>query len=136
MNGRVLVVDDSEINRDLLPRRIEDFGHTVSTAGSGAQALEMLRTGGFDAVLLDLIMPEMDGYELLTRIKADPQLAGVPCVMLTALEDIESVVRCLQLGADDFLPKGFHKELLRARLHGAIEKKRLRDRVAELERSR
>ena len=134
MIGRVLVVDDGELNRDLLGRRVEEHGHEVATAGSGLEALEMLRAGGFDAVLLDIMMPDMDGYEVLRRVRTDPELARIPVLMVTALDDMETLARCFQLGADDILPKGFHKELLRARLAGCIEKKRLRDRVRELER--
>jgi CheY-like chemotaxis protein len=133
LTGRVLLVDDSELNRNLIGRRIQEHGHELTVSADGSEALQALAEDRFDVVLLDLVMPGMDGYEVLTRIRSDARFRDVPVIMLTAMEDNETLVRCLQLGADDYLPKSFPKELLRARLANAIERKRLRDRVADLE---
>jgi len=133
VNGRVLLVDDSELNRNLIGRRIQEQGHDLTVSVDGEEALRTLAEGTFDVVLLDVVMPGIDGYEVLTRMRSDARFRDLPVIMLTAMEDNETLVRCLQLGADDYLPKSFSKELLRARLANAIERKRLRDRVAELE---
>jgi DNA-binding response OmpR family regulator len=126
--GRVLVVDDNELNRDMLSRRVQALGHEVVVASDGAQALEILADGDFDAVLLDIIMPGMNGYRVLSRLKADPTLRSIPVIMITALDEVESAVRCIEMGADDYLPKPFNPTILRARLGALLEKKRLRDR--------
>jgi len=133
LTGRVLLVDDSELNRNLIGRRILEQGHDLTVSADGSEALQMLAEGTFDVVVLDVVMPGMDGYEVLTRIRSDARFRDVPVIILTAMEDNETLVRCLELGADDYLPKGFPKQLLRARLANAIERKRLRDRVADLE---
>ncbi|MSV27805.1 MAG: response regulator [Bryobacterales bacterium] len=126
--GRLLVVDDIEANRDLLSRRLEREGYTVAKAENGAQALDLLRSvDGFDLVLLDIMMPVMDGYQTLEHIKADTALRDIPVIMITALDDIGSVVRCIEMGAEDYLPKPFDPVLLRARIGASLEKKRLRD---------
>lgn len=125
--GTILVVDDTEHNRDLLARRLVRQGHTVATAENGVQALELLRAGNFDLVLLDVMMPEMNGFEMLAYLKADPVLRHIPVIMISALDDIESVVRCIELGAEDYLPKPFNPVLLRARIGACLEKKWLRD---------
>ena len=128
----VLVVDDDPINRSLLLRGLEREGHRYATAENGRRALELLRAQAFDVVLLDIVMPEMDGYEALAAIEADPSLRHIPVIMISALGELESVVRCIEMGADDYLPKPFDPVLLRARLNGSLTKKRLRD----LERER
>jgi class 3 adenylate cyclase len=138
--GRVLVVEDNETNRDLLQRRLERDGHRVSAAENGAEALAMLATEDFDVILLDLMMPVMNGLEVLARLKGNVSLSHVPVIMLSALDEIESVVRCIELGAEDYLTKPFNPVVLRARLGACLEKKRLRDReqayVAQLRTER
>ena len=126
--GRLLVVDDTEMNRDLLARRLRALGHEVTLAESGSRALALLAGGGFDLVLLDIMMPEMDGYAVLERLRADPELARIPVVMISAVDEIASVARCIELGAADYLPKPFNPVVLRARVAATLEKKRLEDR--------
>lgn len=126
-SGLVLVVDDNEMNRDLLSRRLQRQGFTVVMAEDGAQALEQVRMQPFDLVLLDVMMPHMNGYQVLETLKADPHLRHVPVIMISALDDIESVVRCIELGAEDYLFKPFNPTLLKARINASLEKKRLRD---------
>jgi class 3 adenylate cyclase len=128
--GTVLVVDDVELNRDVLARRLERRGHRPVHAANGREALERLREEPFDLVLLDMLMPELNGYETLRRMKQDPELAHVPVIMVTALEEAESVVRCLELGAEDYVTKPFDPVVLEARIAASIERKRLRDREA------
>ena len=130
--GFVLVVDDIEANRDVLTRRLERQGYAVATADNGRQALEKLRADTFDLVLLDIMMPEMDGYEVLQRLKADPALRPIPVIMISALNELDSVVRCIELGAEDYLPKPFNPTLLKARIGACLEKKRARDRETHL----
>jgi CheY-like chemotaxis protein len=122
----VLVVDDLEANRDLLARRLRRQGCNVSVAESGRAALASLATGRFDLVLLDVMMPGMNGIEVLERMKASPALRDIPVLMVSALDDLDSVVRCIELGADDFLQKPFNPAILRARVSAALEKRRLR----------
>jgi DNA-binding response OmpR family regulator len=129
--GRVLVVDDNAANRDMLARGLVRQGHGFAQAEHGKQALEMLQAGGFDLVLLDIMMPEMDGFEVLARIKADPNLQHIPVIMISALDQIDAVVRCIEMGAEDYLPKPFNPVLLRARVGACLEKKRLRDQELE-----
>lgn len=125
--GRILVVDDIEMNRDMLSRRLIRQGHRVELATTGWEALEMLRRDAFDLVLLDIMMPEINGYEVLERIKTDSALAHIPVIMITAVDEIESVIRCIELGAEDHLPKPFNPTLLKARVEASLEKKWLRD---------
>jgi DNA-binding response OmpR family regulator len=125
--GHVLVVDDNRFNREILARGLYRQNHDFALAADGRQALELLAEGVFDLVLLDILMPEMDGFEVLRRLKADPQLRDVPVIMISALDDISGVVRCIEMGAEDFLPKPFDPVLLRARVGACLEKKRLRD---------
>ena len=130
MNPRqaaVLVADDDPVNRLLLTRLLERDGHTVMTAADGAEAVDRLLAQDVDAVLLDILMPVMDGYEVLARIKGDEDLRHLPVIMISALEEIDSVVRCIELGADDHLPKPFNPVLLRARLSAGFARKRARD---------
>jgi serine phosphatase RsbU (regulator of sigma subunit) len=124
----ILVVDDNELNRDLLSRRLRKGGHRVQVAEHGLRALEMLAAEPFDLVMLDIMMPEMNGYEVLERLKADPALCHVPVIMITAVDDEASVVRCIELGAEDYMPKPFNPSLLRARVSSSLAKKRLHDR--------
>jgi class 3 adenylate cyclase/CheY-like chemotaxis protein len=125
--GVVLVVDDNEMNRDLLSRRLQRQGHTVLMAENGKQALVQLHTQPFDLILLDVMMPEMNGYQVLEHLKADAALRHIPVIMISALDDMDSVVRCIQLGAEDYLFKPFNPILLKARIGACLEKKRLRD---------
>ncbi len=125
--GYILVVDDIDSNRDLLSRRLVADGHRVATAGGGEEALAMLAAEDFDLVLLDLMMPGINGFEVLARMKRDPNLKGVPVVMVSALDDTTSVIRCIEAGADDYLPKPFNPTLLRARIKSGLEKKQWMD---------
>ena len=125
--GRVLVVDDNEVNRDLLARRVRRQGHTVAIAEDGVEALELLEKQPFDLVLLDIMMPRMNGYQVLEHLKNDPNLRHIPVIVISAVDDINSVVECIELGAEDYLPKPFNAVLLTARISNCLEKKRLRD---------
>jgi DNA-binding response OmpR family regulator len=125
--GCLLVVDDNEMNRDTLSRHLERQGHTVAAAENGRRALEMVTTHRFDLVLLDIMMPEVDGYQVLQRLKDDDTWRDIPVIMISALDEIDSVVRCIEMGAEDYLPKPFDPVLLKARISACLEKKRLRD---------
>jgi signal transduction histidine kinase len=127
--GHVLVVDDSEGNRDVLERRLVRQGYRVSLAENGYQALEMVRSGNFDLVLLDIMMPGLNGLQVLSEIKSDSALRDLPVIMISALDEFESVVRSIEMGAEDFLAKPFDPVLLRARIGASLEKKRLRDQL-------
>lgn len=127
LSGRLLIVDDNESNRDMLSRRLTAEGYDVLMAASGHQALELVKTEPVDLVLLDVMMPEMDGYEVLQHLKAHSSWRNIPVIMISALDEIESVVRCIERGAEDYLPKPFDPVLLRARIGACLEKKRLRD---------
>ena len=126
--ARVLVVDDNEQSRDLICRQLRKEGHEVDVAKNGRKALEKLRSDYFDIVLLDIIMPELNGYEVLVEMKKHGRLRQIPVIMVSTLDEVDSVVRCIELGADEYLPKSFNPALLRARLAASLEKKRLRDR--------
>lgn len=130
--GLVLVVDDDDANREVLTRRLGRLGYGVRQAENGRVALELMRTEPVDLVLLDLNMPEVNGYEVLEIRHADPQLRNIPTIMISASADADSVVRCIQMGADDHLGKPFDPVLLEARLGACLEKKRLRDQEREL----
>jgi adenylate cyclase len=128
----LLIVDDNEENRYTLTRRLAREGYSnLSTANNGRQALELLNTQLFDLVLLDIAMPEMDGYQVLEHIKANAALRHVPVIMISAIEELSSVVRCIALGAEDYLAKPFDPTLLRARVGASLEKKALRDEVTK-----
>src|SRR6266404_6527231 len=123
----LLVVDDNSMNRIMLSRYIGKLGYRSSLAENGRQALEKLQAEPFDLVLLDVQMPEMDGYQVLEQLKADPRLRDIPVIMISAVDELESVVTCIELGAQDYLPKPFNPVLLRARLTACLERKWLRD---------
>lgn len=125
--GYILVVDDYRTNRLKLTLGLKQQGHKVAEAESGAQALDMLRNEPFDLVLLDILMPEMDGYEVLRQMKKDTALRDIPVIVISAQDDNESVVMGIKLGAADYLPKSFDPVLLKARIDACLEKKRLRD---------
>ncbi|HJS20050.1 MAG TPA: adenylate/guanylate cyclase domain-containing protein [Anaerolineales bacterium] len=133
--GRLLVVDDNKVNRILLSRGLEGDGHTIETAENGRQALEKLQAGSFDLVLLDIEMPEMDGYQVLEVCLKDPELRNLPIIMTSSLDEINSVVKCIELGAEDYLNKPINPILLRARVNASLEKKRLRDEQRKLFRT-
>lgn len=130
--GLLLVVDDDAVNRDVLSRRLNRQGHDVRTASNGSDALALMRDTAFDAVLLDIMMPDMDGYEVLRRMKADARLQHIPVIMISALSELQSVVRCIEAGAEDYLTKPFDPTLLKARIGASLEKKRGRDRETAL----
>jgi class 3 adenylate cyclase/CheY-like chemotaxis protein len=125
--GAILVVDDNQDNRDMLARRLARQGYEVLTASGGNAALGMLAGAPVDLVLLDVMMPDLDGHAVLQRLKADPALRDIPVLMISALDDMDSVVRCIQLGAEDYLAKPFDPVLLQARIGACLEKKRLHD---------
>lgn len=125
--SRLLIVDDNKVNRLLLARAVEQMGHDFETADDGRQALDKLRARPFDLVLLDIEMPEMDGYQLLDVCLKDAELRNIPIIMTSALDEVESVIRCVDLGAEDYLTKPVNPVLLRARVNASLEKKRLRD---------
>lgn len=127
ISGRILIVDDHPDNRDVLAKRLERQGHQTLQAENGRHALEILAKEPCDLILLDVMMPEMDGFTALGRIKADPALRHIPVIMISALDEIENVVRCIECGAEDFLPKPFNPTLLRARIGASLEKKTFRD---------
>ena len=133
--GYLLVVDDNKVNRILLARGLEGDGHKVATAENGKQALERLRADAFDLVLLDIEMPEMNGYQVLETCLQDPELRDIPIIMTSSLDEIDSVVKCVELGAEDYLNKPINPVLLRARVNASLEKKRLRDEQRKLFRT-
>jgi len=128
--GLILVADDNESIRDLLSRRLRRAGHQVETAADGLQAMTAVAATRFDLVLLDLIMPGLNGYEVLGRLKNDPALADVPVIMISALSEMGSIVRCLEAGADDYLHKPIDQTLMMARVDASLERKQARDREA------
>ena len=118
--GRILVVDDEELNRILLSTNLQESGYTVETAEDGEQALRMLHDQPFDAVLLDLIMPRMDGYQVLAEMKQDALLRRMPVMVISSSDEMESIVRCIEMGATDYLPKPFNPVLLHARIKASL----------------
>jgi adenylate cyclase len=128
----VLIVDDNEMNRDMLCSLLEVDEHETVSAENGRLALEAIETRPFDLVLLDIMMPEMNGYQVLEHLKANGNLRHIPVIVLSALDEIGSVVRCIELGAEDYLPKPFDPVLLRARVGACLEKKQLRDQEVRL----
>ena len=129
--ARILIVDDGAENRDVLRRRLEREGHAVETAENGRRALELVAQRPFDLVLLDVLMPELDGYAVLDALKGSPATRDIPVIMISALDELEGIVRCIERGAEDYLHKPFDPVLLRARINASLEKKRLRDQEVE-----
>jgi sigma-B regulation protein RsbU (phosphoserine phosphatase) len=128
--GTILVVDDNENNREMLARRLAREGYTrVVAAADGRQALDLLRSRRFDLVLLDIMMPQVNGYQVLEALKSDPERRDVPVIMISAVDELDSAIRCIELGAEDYLLKPFNPTLLRARVGASLEKKRLRDEI-------
>ena len=137
LRGHVLVVDDNKTNRVLLSRNLKRLGHQTMMARDGEEALQLISKHRFDLVLLDVMMPGLDGYETLRHIKMDTRLREIPVIMISALDELNSVVRCIEIGAEDYLPKPFEPVLLRARIEASLEKRKLRDLFSRLaERSR
>lgn len=131
VTGRILVVDDNPDNRELLQRRLSRVGHDVATAADGGAALTRMEQDAFDLVLLDLVMPVLDGTEVLRRLKEDEHLRHVPVIVISGMDELPSVALCIQLGADDYLTKPFEPVLLDARIRACLEKKELRDREVD-----
>ena len=129
--GHILVVEDNPVNQDILARYLIRLGHTVTIAEDGQQALKMVERTQYDLVLLDIIMPVMDGYQVLQRLKESITWRDIPVIVISSLDEIDSVVRCIEMGAEDYLPKPFNQVLLTARICACLEKKRLRDQEIE-----
>ncbi|HEY9619728.1 MAG TPA: response regulator, partial [Crinalium sp.] len=127
LRGRILVVDDEIATRLHVSRQLQQHNYTVDTAENGTQALDMLRSQSFDLVLLDIVMPDISGYRILELLKTDVDLNSIPVVMISVIDDLEGVVRCIQLGAEDYLFKPLNPILLIARVSACLERKRLRD---------
>jgi class 3 adenylate cyclase len=128
----ILVVDDNDDNLFMLTRRLRRLGYdNLTTACDGQMALDQLGQQRFDLVLLDIMMPRLNGYQVLEQMKADPELRNLPVIMISAIDDLESVVRCISAGAEDYLPKPFDPVLLKARIGACLEKKHLRDEVVQ-----
>ena len=127
--SRILVVDDDDGNCDVLSRQLTRSGHNVACVSGGAAALDSLRQQTFDLVLLDVIMPGVSGFDVLRELKDDSGFSSIPVIMMSALDELESAARCIQMGAEDYLLKPLDPVLLRARLHSALERKRLHDKL-------
>lgn len=132
--ARLLIAEDNKVNRLLMQRSLQQLGHEVFLAENGRVALDMMRRDTYDLLLLDIEMPEMNGFEVLEVLTADPQLRDVPVIVVSAVDGMDSVVRCIEHGADDYLHKPISPVLLKARIGASLEKKRLRDRMRELVR--
>lgn len=131
-HGNILVIDDNEMNRNMLGRRLERTGHKVSEAENGLEGLSMLKNGKFDLVLLDVLMPVMNGFETLQQIKEDARLKHLPVIMISAMDELDAAVSCIEAGAEDYLPKPFNPILLKTRISACLEKKFLRDSEMEM----
>lgn len=121
----ILVVDDNEMNRDMLSRRLKRLGHQTVVAEDGEKALEAIAQQTFNLILLDIMMPNLNGYDTLQRIKSNEETQHIPVIMISAVDDLESVVRCIELGAEDYLFKPFNPVLLKARVVSSLEKNRM-----------
>ena len=130
--GRLLLVDDSPDSRDVLGALLGALGHEVATANGGEEALAKVAAEAFDLIILDIMMPGMDGYEVLSRLKQNPATRHVPVLVLSGYTEMDSVVRCVQMGAEDYLTKPLNSVLLQARIGACLEKKRLRDHEMEM----
>jgi class 3 adenylate cyclase len=130
--GTILIADDNRVNQLMLARGLEQQGHTIVFAEHGREALDLLRSDEFDLMLLDVLMPTLDGYEVLAELKDDPHLRDIPVVMTSSLDELDSVAKCVEMGAEDYLTKPINPVLLNARVNASLEKKRLRDQQREL----
>ncbi len=128
-SSRVLIADDNKVNCLLLSRSVELLGHRIALAENGRIALDKLRKEPFDLLLLDIEMPELDGFAVLDQLKVDPKLRDVPVIVTSSIEGLDNIIRCIELGAEDFLPKPVNQVLLKARIGAILEKKRLRERL-------
>ena len=133
--ARLLVVDDNKVNRMLLSHSLEHQGHVVETAENGQEGMDKLRAGSFDLVLLDIEMPVMNGFQVLEACLKDVELRQIPIIMTSAMDELDAVVKCVELGAEDYLTKPVNAILLRARVNASLEKKRLRDEQRKLFRT-
>lgn len=124
---KILIVDDTPLNVNLLEQALEELGYQTISATNGQEALQQIADAQPDVMLLDIMMPVMDGFQVLTRVKADKHTRDLPIIVISAVTDMASIVRGIELGADDFLPKPFEPAILRARLQNSLDKKRLRD---------
>lgn len=127
IEGHVLVADDDAANREMLARRLQRQGHRVTLASSGLEVLRLARAQKFDLVLLDMIMPGLDGYQVLTQMKSDPATTDIPVIIISSLDQENNVARCIEAGAEDYVGKPFNSVFLRARIGACLERKRLRD---------
>ena len=127
VTGSILVVDDNKNNTTLLKKRLQKKGHSVATANNGIEALSKVKGNKFDLILLDIIMPNMNGYEVLEFLKKDKRYHEIPIIMLSSMDDLTSIYRCIELGADDYVTKPFDKMILEVRISACVEKKLLRD---------
>lgn len=123
-NALILVVDDNEMNRDMLSRRLKRQNYEVIVAEDGEQALSMVKEKPFELILLDIMMPNISGYDVLERLKTDDETKHIPIIMISAVDDLDSVVRCIELGAEDYLFKPFNPVLLKARVGASLQKNR------------
>ncbi len=123
--AHLLVVDDNEMNRDVLARRLSRLGHQISLAVDGEEALNKIRAVSYDLVLLDIMMPKLSGYEVLEQVKADPATRETPIIVISAIDELDSVVRCIEAGAEDYLFKPFNPVLLKARVTATLDKRRM-----------
>ncbi len=133
-HGHVAVVDDDPVNRLKLSRVLQQQNHTVTVAENGRQAIDLIEEHAFDLMLLDIVMPEMDGYQVLEHLKQHDMLRDMPVIVISAIDEMESVVKCVKMGAEDYLPKPFDPVLLEARIGACLEKKQLRDQEVEYHR--
>jgi PleD family two-component response regulator len=129
--ARILVVDDHKTNRMKMSFAVKKEGHDVETAENGLEAVAKLRAEPFDLVLLDIVMPVMDGYEVLEQMKGDRQLRDIPVLVISSMQEMESIIKGIQMGAEDYLPKTFDPVFLKARVDACLEKKRFRDQEVE-----
>ncbi|WP_271252109.1 response regulator [Pseudanabaena sp. Chao 1811] len=119
-NFQVLIVDDNEINRDMLARRLHRKDFNLSMASDGRAALSMVQVNRYDLILLDIMMPEVDGYAVLRYLKQDPSLRNIPVIIISALEEMDSVMQCMEIGADDYLTKPFDPEMLKSAINRCL----------------
>lgn len=129
--GYILVVDDNEMNRDMLSRRLQRQKYNVVVAEDGVRALEMMEEADFDLVLLDIMMPRLNGYQVLEKVKSNSKLRHIPIIMISAVDDLDSVVKCIELGAEDYLFKPFNPVLLKARVRAGLDRKRANDELLQ-----
>ena len=123
----ILIVDDEPLNIDYLEQELDDLGYATVSAANGKEALAQVTESQPEMILLDIMMPGMDGFEVLAKLKEDPELRDIPVVVISAMTDIESIAKGIGLGAEDYLPKPFDPVLLKARLQAGLEKKQLKD---------